>query len=226
MTDGRGDPADLTGELAAYPPGPDLLMVKTAVAGFATLSEPCGVTAVADACVGPWGLLGWLVGIETGRLTCVINTGVGSSTSSQWVPGQANYAAAIGRLERAMSRRNTTFRGFGVYMGPNDALSATPPWLSNVQSTLAGLRTRIGLTAAQSPAVISRLTVDVPTNVSYPGWAHVQSEIEAIADANHLLITPPTPALREAYNLHHTTAQNYAVAQSALAAAMSHGSWT
>jgi len=223
MTDGRGDIAEAP---AGYVPNDGTLwMCKTAAAGQVQLAEPCGQAANANAGVGPWGMFGWLVAQETGRETLVINTGVGGSTSSQWVPGQANYANALGRLQRVMSRREMTLRGFLIYMGPNDAVSATPSWRANVVSSLAGFRAWAGKTPAECPAIISRLTAHVPTDVAYPGWAHVQAEIVAIEDADHLVITPPSPADREAYNLHHKTGQNYTIAQSALTAAMSHASW-
>jgi len=218
MCGGLGETAE---EPEGYPPAALLYMCQTAAAGQVALTEPCGSTAG----VGPWGMFGWLVSQQTGRETCVINAGIGSSTTAQWVPGQSNYAGALGRLQRAMSRRNTTLRGICVYIGPNDAVSPTPSWRANTEATLAGLRTWAGKTAAQCPAIVSKLTAFVPTDTSYPGWAHVQSEIAAIADANHLLITPPSPADREAYNLHHKTAQNYTIAQDALALAMGHASW-
>jgi hypothetical protein len=223
MCAGRGNIAEVP---AGYPPASGLFAVKDAAIGHAVLVEPTGdAPGGAAAGVGPWGMLGWLIQQQTGRETCVVNTGVGSTTSSQWVPGQTNYINAIGRLGRALSREGTVLRGIFCYMGPNDAVSATPPWLANVQSILAGFRTYAGRTAAQAPAIISRLTTQVPTDTSYPGWSYVQSAITSIADANHVLITPPSPATREAYFLHHTAAQNYAVAQSALTALMSHASW-
>ena len=227
MTDGRGDIAEAP---VGYPPASKLFMVKNAATGYEVLAEPCGAASLASAGVGPWGMFGWLVSQQTGRDTCIINGGIGGVTTSTWVPGQPSYQTALGKLQRAMARTNALFRGFVVYIGPNDAASgATPPWLSNVQACLAGYRTWAGKTAAQSPAIISRLTAGVPVD-SGPttGWAHVQSQISAIADANHLLITPPSPANREAYTpgLHHKTGQNYTIAQSALALAMGHASWS
>lgn len=223
MCSGRGTMAEAP---TGYEPAAYLYMVKTADAGHAVLDEPCGDGANDTAGVGPWGMFGWLASLQTGRETCIVNTGIGGSRTDQWVPGQTNYGNALGRLQRAMSRRDTTLRGILVYIGPNDAaFSATPAWLSNVQSTLAGIRTWAGRTAAQCPAIISRLPAFVPTDTTYSGWSYVQSEIAALADANHLLITPPSPADREAYNLHHKTGQNYTIAQSALALAMAHASW-
>lgn len=224
MTDGRGDIAEAT---VGYPPAALLWMLRTAAGGYAPLSEPCGQgPSGPTSCVGPWGQMGWLISQATGRNTAIINTGVGGSTSAQWVPGQTNYASALGRLQRALSREGTRLRGILIYMGPNDAASgATPPWLSNVQSSLAGFRAAAGRTAAQCPAIISRLTAFVPTDTTYSGWSYVQSQITSIADANHLLVTPPTPADREAFNLHHKTQQNYTLAQSALTALQGHASW-
>ncbi len=226
MTDGRGDIAERP---IGYPPGMRLYMVKNVSDGLDVLSEPCGSASSASAGVGPWGMFGWLVAQETGRDTCIINGGIGGVTTATWVPGQPSYQTALGKLQRAMARMNARFRGFVVYIGPNDAASVPQPtWLTNMQSCLAGFRAFVGKTPAQSPAIISKLTAGVPVD-SGPTtwWAQVQSDILAIADANHLLITPPSPANREAYTpgLHHKTGQNYSIAQSALALAMGHPSW-
>lgn len=222
--DGKSDAA---GAPVGYPPASLLYMCKTAAAGQVVLAEPCGQAAAASSGMGPGGLFGWRMTLATGRECCVINAGVGSSTSAQWVPGQANYAAAVGRLQRALSRRDTTIRAILVYIGLNNAILGSPPDLTaNVQATLAGLRAIAGKTAAQLPAAISRLPADVPTDQAYPSHATVQTQINALADANHLLITPPTPADRPSDNgVHHGPTQNDTIAQQWLTALMGHASW-
>lgn len=228
MTDGRGNIAEAPD---GYEPLDGTLWMCKTVPSIVELVEPCGnAGGGAAAGVGPWGMCGWLIAQETGRQTVIVNGGVGGSRTDQWLPGQTNYNDALARIRHVCSQTNTTFRGFMIYIGPNDAsFSATPPWLSNVQTILAAFRAALGKTAAQSPAVISRLTVDVPTDGAYTGWAHVQSEIDAIEDANHLLInTPPNDvdATREAFKLHHTAPENYVLAQQGIAALMTHASWT
>lgn len=217
MCDGRGDIADAPD---GYEPASGLWMVKTAAAGYAALAEPCGQAAGASAGVGPWGLFGWLASLETGRDTCIVNAGVGSSLTSAWVPGQTNYNNALGRLQRAMSRRETTLRGILVYIGPNDSAGVPEPdWLGNVQSTLSGVRTWAGKTAAQLPCIYVRLAA----SDSGTWAATVRADQDALEDANHLMVTPPSPP--DLDGVHHKTGQNYTIAQAALALAMGHASW-
>lgn len=217
MCDGRGDIADAP---VGYEPASLLYMCKTAAAGQVALVEPCGQAASSAAGVGPWGLFGWLASLETGRETCIINAGVGSSLTSAWVPGQANYANALGRLQRVMSRRSTTLRGILCYIGPNDANQVSEPnWIENVQSTLSGIRTWAGKTAAQCPCIYVRLAA----GGSGTWWATVTADQDALEDADHLMVTPPTPP--DLDGVHHETGQNYTIAQDALALAMGHASW-
>lgn len=236
MSDGRGEASEVP---VGYPPGDGTLWMHRSLAlggTYAELTEPCGIGISASVCVGPWGLFGWLAQQETGRHTCVINGGVGGSLTSSHVEGQANYNSLIARSDIVLSRRLTTLRGILMYIGPNDAAQvAAPSWLANVQSTLASLRTRYGKTAAQCPCIFSDLTVDVATDGSTYRWwdattaaaagggASVRGDMATLEDANHLKVTPPTPANRD--GLHHKTGQNYTIAQAALVAAMSHGSW-
>lgn len=234
MCDGRGDIAEAP---IGYAGAAKIYMMRADLV-YAPLVEPCGLAPGGPSVgVGPWGMFGWLVSQQTGRDTCVLNCGVGSQLTSAFLPGQSRYDAMITRADVMLSRRSTTLRGILMYIGPNDAaLVPAPSWLSNVQATLAALRTRYGKTAAQCPCIYSDLTVDVANDVgpTYRWWdattaaaagggANVRTDAATLADANHKKITPPTPANRD--GVHHKTGQNYTIAQSALALAMAHPSW-
>lgn len=231
MTDGRGDAADLATVVPGYEPlDGSMWMLRVPSAGtpyaWAELDEPCGTRdpSIQTACVSPWGLLAWEIKKLTKRQIAVINGGVGSSLSSTWVPGQSNYESFRARFEVACSRRNATLRLVGIYGGPNDALQVSPPdYAANITAMLADIAARCGVTI---PVVLhSKLTAYVPTDQSYPSWATTQAAIASLAGSNHLLITPPSPANLEGYNLHHRTDQNYTIALSGLALLRAHSSW-
>lgn len=225
MCAGRGLISDLPSVAPGYPPqNGSLWTVKSVGAGVQELTEPCGTDGLAA--VGPYGLFGWLVQQQTGRQTLVINAGVGGSRSDQWVSGSSFLNNALARLGYALSRNNHHFRGICVYSGLNDAaFSETPSWAANTQNMLAAIRGYAGKTADQCPAIISRLPVEVPTDVPYPGHAYVQSQIESILDANHIGVHAPT-ATKENYHLHHKTEEAFVHAQRDLVAAMSHPTWS
>jgi hypothetical protein len=225
-TAGRGK---LSEAPVGYPPvDGSLLMFKSVAAGFQTLDEPCGDGVDAENGVGPVGLFGWLAAQETGRVTCAINAGKGGSLTSQWLPGTAHYLDALGRAQVALSRRNTTFRGFVAYIGANDAAFTAPTVLaSNWTSTVNGLRAAIGAAATGKPVAIVQMPPTVPTDTSYPEWANCRTDIIAYdtASADNLLVAHEDGPWREAYKLHLTTSANYALAIKILAAVMGHSTW-
>jgi hypothetical protein len=235
MTDGRGNTADFAADAPGYEPLNGMLWmmrqsaVNTGPYDWAELNEPCGTrdASLQDSCVGPWGLLGWEIEKTTGRQTAVINGGVGGSLSSTWVAGQTNYENWINRVAAACSRRNATFRALCIYGGPNDAFQASPP---NLQTNIGSLKTNIAARIGAIPVTVqSRLTADiatdqgVPGSTYYPSWATVQGYIAALESADHLLITPPTPANKD--GLHPKVDQNYTLALSAKSALQGHGTW-
>lgn len=216
---------------AGYPPEDgSLLMFKSVALGFQTLEEPCGDGVDAENGVGPMGLFGWLVAQETGRVTAIINAGKGGSTTTQWLPGTANYADAVARAQVALSRRNTTFRGFGAYIGANDAALVDPTvFEDNWSTTMTAMRAAIGSAATGKPIAIVKLPPTVPTEpgFDYSEWANVNADIDAFValSADHLSIAAEDGPWREAYNLHLKTVANYAIAGRMLTAVMAHGTW-
>lgn len=204
MTDGRGL---ISGLPVGYPPN-DTSLWTVNYNGIAQvhLVEPSG-TGLG---VGPFGMFGWLKAQETNISQCVINGGRGGAHTSQWLPGTEFYNSLVSRVNTALNETGTIAKRFLIYIGPNDALEASPNWIGNIQTTLAALRLLYGAL----PAIIVRLAVDPP--IPAGTWTVVAAQIESIQDAQHRLVTPPSPPNLD--GLHHSTEQNYVIAQRVLIA--------
>ena len=203
---------------AGYPPGDNLQMFKALNPGWVTLVDPTGSNPSLDS-VSVLGLYGWLRQQQTGLLTGVINTGIGSRTTSDFLPVTSYYNTSKGLIQVGLSRRQSTLRAFITFIGPNDAAFTTPTiWDTNRTATLNSLRAKIGSFAATTPEVVIQLAPTVPTDTAYPEWANVRTDIVTYAERtpNSVFATGVDGPWVEVYKLHPDTAASYALAQQAL----------
>lgn len=222
---GRGDIADAE---PGYEPGPQLMMLK-AGGWWETLVEPTSddVAVTPDNGVGPLGLFGWEALKVTGRLTGIINCGVGGSTTPAWLPGQPFLSNALDKIAIGMSRRNATFGGFLTFIGNNDARSVSPTvWKANWTATMNEVRAHLGSRATDKPELVLRLSVRVPgAGAPYPEWANVRADRAAYIAENALALEVEGEEGMLDDGIHYSTAENQLYAERALAAAMAHYSW-
>jgi hypothetical protein len=228
-TAGVGNPADLAAVYPGYPQS-TLYMMRTTLLQWQSLSEPCADGSYPPVGVGPMGMFGGLASAaRSNRQVAIINAGVGSTRSDQWLPNDASnlYKNALARILPASARPNATFRGFLHFDGLNDAaFTASPAWAANWSTIESTFRAELGARATGKPWIYVRVFQNAPTDLAYPGFASVVSQQLAWATANRIMVTPPEgPWREEPQHVHLSTAGNYTLAQSLLSAWQGHSSY-
>lgn len=211
---GAADPAELASVYPGYPSPVGLSMFR-GDRQWRPLAEPCADGVWPPVGVGPAGMFCHLRRASTGLDHCVVNGGVGGTTSEQWLPGQPLFEALARRAKAAVTREGSTLAYYLLYSGANDAAAGSSAWAANSLATLAALYARVGV----APVVYAILPPTVPQDVPYATWPVIRTQQQSWASGSRVGCDVPEGHWREWYQLHLDCEGDYLLAQAMAAAA-------